>query len=169
MQPRHAKAKQKVKSIARSRVNPQNQQVLAADVKLQDGYFYNADGTAASILQSPFAGCSGVCIQDFHEAAHSMEAFHSLDELAVIVIGHRCPHAASCAGRVAVPALNAASEPVILAACMHSWGIRQRRSSVSMQLMSPRRPASVPLSQSFRTTGLRLTGLCWSKIRSARS
>ena len=122
VQPRQAKAEQKVRSMAQSRAQQAQQQVKAADVKLQDGYFYNVDGTAAAILHAPFPGCSGVCLQDFAEAAHSIEAFHSLDELAIVVIGHRCPHTKSCTGRVTVPALNAAAEPVLLAACMHQLG-----------------------------------------------
>ena len=93
LQPRQAKAEQKVRALAKSRASHMHQQVKAADVRLQEGYFYNADGTAASILLSLFPGCSGVCLQDPGEAVHSIEAFHSVDELAIIVIGHKCPNA----------------------------------------------------------------------------
>ena len=121
VQARFAKAEHKARAQAKSRPSA-GPAVTASDVRLQEGFFKNADGSPAAILSALFPGCTGVCLQDPAEALQSIEAFHSFDELAVVVLGHRCPHAASCCGRLTVPALHSVSEPILVTACLHQLG-----------------------------------------------
>ena len=117
-------AQTKIKAKARARAQENRQQVAAASFRLQDDYFFNADGSPAPILSQLSPGCSGVVLLDPEEAAHHM-AMRAMDELGVLVLGHTCPHPPSCTGTITVPAVNALSEPVLLKTCLHQLGERK--------------------------------------------
>ena len=92
----------------------------AADFRLQDGHFFNEDGSEAPVLAQIFPGCCGVFLCDA-QALQTIQTFrgHVDDELGLVVLGSKCPHDESCQGRHTVPALNSAGEPVLISVCLH--------------------------------------------------
>ena len=98
--------------------------IRARDYRIAPGFLFNEDGTAATLLRDLYPGCSGAVMLDFAEASSQIPSYLGVchDELAVIVPGHRCPHAESCARRLTVPAHNIQGDQVLLAACLHQLG-----------------------------------------------
>ena len=111
---------------AQQRQKHQNRcSVKAADVCLCQGYFLNADGTAARVLESVQPGATGVMLVDDEEAAALLPAVTGIqpDELCIVVLGHTCPDKANCAGRLSIPATARHDQaPLLLAGCYHNVG-----------------------------------------------
>ena len=111
---------------AQQRQKHQNRcSVKAADVCLCPGYFMNADGTAARVLDSVQPGATGVMLTDEDEAAALLPAVTGIqpDELCIVVLGHTCPDKNTCAGRLSIPAQARHDHaPLLLAGCYHNVG-----------------------------------------------
>ena len=99
----------------------------ASDFSLQPGHWFNEDGAEAPILKQLFPGCSGIHLCDAQDAGQHIHTFkdNTPDELGLALVGHTCPHEASCSGRHTVPALNAGGEPILLSICLHQLGSRK--------------------------------------------
>ena len=121
---RMQQAQQRVKAKAKSRAQAQQLNVKALAFRLQEGYFFNADNSPACLLQQLLPGSSGVILLDPEDAVPHLQ-MRVMDELAVLILGHACPHAETCSGPVTVPAVNSLTEPVLLRACMHQLGDRK--------------------------------------------
>ena len=117
-------AQQRVMAKAKARAQVQKQAVKASSFRLQENYFFNADGTQANLLSQLQPGCSGIILMDAEEAAPNL-GIRTMDELGILVLGHVCPQPETCAGQFTVPAVNSLSEPVLLKACMHQLGDRK--------------------------------------------
>ena len=99
--------------------------IKAADVHLCPGFFLNADGSAARILDSVQPGASGVVLVDEEKTAALIPMLTGIqpDELCLVVLGHQCPDADTCAGRLSIPAQARHDQaPLLLAGCFHNFG-----------------------------------------------
>ena len=126
-QPRTTRAAANVLHEANRRAQLRPPQLQASDFQLTPGYFRNADGSPAKVLAKLLPGASGVQLSDAAEAAKLIADFarSCVDELGVVVLGHRCPHPDSCEGSLGVPAATAQGDKVILHACWHNLGQRK--------------------------------------------
>ena len=118
------KAQQRVRAKAKARAQHHQQNVKASSFRLQEGYFFNADGSPTCILQQMLPGSSGIILLDPEEAGQHLQ-MRAMDELGILVLGHTCPCVASCSGPLTLPAVNALSEPVLIKACLHQLGDRK--------------------------------------------
>ena len=126
VEPLSQRVSKKVQAEAARRQLGKTAPALAEHFILQEGFFRNADGTAARVLTTLLPGSSGVILMNSAQAAMSIEAFagSSCDELAIAVIGHTCPRPDSCSGEQTFAARNLASESVLLCGCLHQLGAR---------------------------------------------
>ena len=101
-----------------------SRQVSVSDFRLQQGFFYNADQSPATLLDSLLPDSSGVHLCSCAEARGHLDAFRqqACDELALVVLGLQCPEPDSCQEALTFPAVNQASEPVLLRGCLHQLG-----------------------------------------------
>ena len=117
-------AQQRVRAKAKARAQAQQQHVRADSFRIQEEFFFNADGSVATLLPQISPGCSGVVLMDAEEAAPHL-SLKTMDELGILILGHTCPHAPSCSGQMTVPAFNSVAEPVLLKACLRQLGERK--------------------------------------------
>ena len=107
----------------------------AANFSLASGFFLNADGSHATILRRIAPNTSGVVLLD-REVAESVIRDYSQEcphELAIVSIGHQCPHKASCSQAVHFPAYALGADGQghdLLAGCVHNLGGRKITTSV---------------------------------------
>ena len=103
-------------------------QPCARDFALAGGYFANQDGSEATILRSLTPCSSGVILLDASVVAETIHdlAPHGPDELAILSLGHACPHPSTCQGKVQVPAhARGEDSHVLIAVCVHNLGERK--------------------------------------------
>ena len=116
------KGKGKGKSKAKGKVERQyraNQFVLKLD------RFTNEDGTQCAQLKQMAPRATGVVLMDPHEAEPWIRdnVAHSVEELAIIVLGPNCPIAPTPQCHpVTVPAIGSDGHPVLVKGCMHQVG-----------------------------------------------
>ena len=118
---------QKVQSQVRKK-NLFQQTLTAEDFSLCGGFFVNEDGTPTNVLTKLVPGACGIILLDkpvaeevIRNMTHSQQ-----DELAVLTLGHECPHPASCCKALRFPAQASSSEgQVLLAGCIHNLGARK--------------------------------------------
>ena len=97
---------------------------LAEHFTLIEGYFRNDDNSPANVLTSLLPGCTGVILMNAAQAASAIDAFSgtSMDELAVVTVGHTCPKPSACGGKLTFAARNLANESVLVCGCLHQLG-----------------------------------------------
>ena len=118
---------QKVQSQL-SKKNLFQQTLTAEDFSLCGGFFVNEDGTPTNVLTKLVPGACGIILLDKPVAEEVIRSMtHSQqDELAVLTLGHECPHPASCCKALRFPAQASSSEgQVLLAGCIHNLGARK--------------------------------------------
>ena len=93
----------------------------AADFTLLPGFFRNADGSSAAILNQLMPGASGC----HRRCPSASELARQYDELGLVVLGHACPQASTCQGHRGVPAVTSSGHQVLLHACWHNLGKAQ--------------------------------------------
>ena len=126
---RKAAAKQKLRSPP---------EIVAADVSVLPGFFKNQDESDAQVLEQLRPGVSGLLLVDIDRAGSILRTVTTTpaDELAILVLGHRCPCKASCDGLVSFPAVcRSSGSRVLLAACLHN--LKTPRSECPCRLMPP--------------------------------
>ena len=102
--------------------------LCASDFTLAGGFFLNQDGSEAAVLRSVVPRASGVILMDASAALSAIQDLvpYGPDELAIIILGHHCPHAESCSQRLQFPASTKTDDGhVLVSGCMHNLGERK--------------------------------------------
>ena len=121
-----ARQVQKVQGQARRRQLFQDS-LVARDFALAGGFFVNEDLTPATVLTKIVPDACGIVLMDKAVASEVLltTSLQPKDELAIIVLGHECPHPPSCTRKLRFPAMALGAEGhVLLAGCMHNIGQR---------------------------------------------
>ena len=105
------------------------QQSLSAEsFSLCGGFFVNSDGTSTAVLTKIVPGACGIILLDRPVAEDVIRnmANQPQDELAVLSLGHQCPHPSTCDRVLRFPAQALGSEgQVLLQGCLHNLGARR--------------------------------------------
>ena len=94
---------------------------------LSGGFFVNDNGTATTILQKMIPNACGIILLDKPVAEDIILNLKHRphDELAVLCLGHECPHPSSCSQTLRFPAMASGSDgQVLLAGCLRNLGGR---------------------------------------------
>ena len=103
----HAKAEARTrKAAAKSRV--QQPRLRAADLRVEPGFFVNADGTPAVLLEALTPGATGLYVIEPEQASELVETLRGVqaDELALLIVGQSVDDTASASTPVSFPALT---------------------------------------------------------------
>ena len=100
------KAAKRLQAAVRRRKTSQQAPVSARDFTIQDKTWCGMDDCPVPILAKLEHESTGVMLLDPSEASEKditfMQNLRS-DALCIIVVGHHCPHPATCSGRLSVP------------------------------------------------------------------
>ena len=123
--PQHAASEARLRKARAAKRLAKSQTISAEDVQLVAGHFCTMSGQPATVLSAIRPGVEGIYLADHDKAVEVLAALRGVvvEDLAVLVVGHRCPDPGRCSGQLAFPVTakrNGAS--LLLAGCLHQVG-----------------------------------------------